>query len=57
MKKIIRKLWKGALPPKEAQKRLEKDYVFPADLTNATAATINEIREAFAIQQKLEKDN
>lgn len=34
----------------------ETSYVMAADLTEATAATINSLREAFAIQRLLERD-
>jgi len=35
---------------------LDSDYYLQADLTNATAATINDLREAFQVQKMLERD-
>jgi hypothetical protein len=35
---------------------IDNDYKLYADLTNATAATINDLREAFQVQKLLERD-
>jgi len=39
-----------------ADSALDSDYYLQADLTNATAATINDLREAFQVQKMLERD-